>query len=201
VIKKVVKESSTNTLLHIETNNKKIVKLLFSQLNKEEDLGFLLTQHPYQIQALVAELRNKKQETFFLYKSFDENGPLEVEITNLLNEGINLENEIGSEIEINPETIISGAKLSKLTQATAYRIIRFLKMRKYSKRRQTKMNVEKIIQDVKQTLQITLEEKNLWNGIRNNDLNCTTKVFLWMAIHDAYMIGENWLRPSFALEY
>ena len=132
MIKKVVKESSTNTLLHIETNNKKIVKLLFSQLNKEEDLGFLLTQHPYQIQALVAELRNKKQETFFLYKSFDENGPLEVEITNLLNEGINLENEIGSEIEINPETIISGAKLSKLTQATAYRIIRSLKMRKYS---------------------------------------------------------------------
>jgi len=200
-IKKAVKESSTNTLLHIETNNKKIVKLLSSQMNKEEDLGFLLTQHPDQIQALVAELRNKKQETSFLYKSFVGNSPLEVEITNLLNEGIGLGNETGTEIEVNPETIISGAKLSKLTQATAYRIIRSLKMRKYSKRRQTKMNVERIIQDVKQTLQITLEEKNLWNGIRNNDLNRTTRVFLWMTIHDAYMIGENWLRPGFALEY
>ncbi len=48
----------------------------------------------------------------------------------MLNEAANLENETRSDFEVNPEIIVSGAKLSKLTQATAYRIIRSLKMKK-----------------------------------------------------------------------
>ena len=59
-IKRAVKETSTNTLLHIETNCKRVIKMLTSQLNKLEDQGFLLTQYPDHTQALVAELKSKK---------------------------------------------------------------------------------------------------------------------------------------------
>ena len=83
----------------------------------------------------------------------------------MLNEAANLENETRSDFEVNPEIIVSGAKLSRLTQATAYRIIRSLKMKKYLDRRQTTENISTIIQDIKQALQITLKEKDLWNGI------------------------------------
>jgi len=59
-IKIAVKETSTNVLLHIETDCKKVVKMLTSQLYKLENQNFLLTQYPNQTQALVAELRNKR---------------------------------------------------------------------------------------------------------------------------------------------
>ena len=59
-IKRAVKETSTNTLLHIETNCKRVTKMLTSQLHKLEDQGFLLTQYPDHTQALVAELKSKK---------------------------------------------------------------------------------------------------------------------------------------------
>ena len=59
-IKIAVKETSTNVLLHIETDCKKVVKMLTSQLYKLENQDFLLTQYPNQTQALVAELRNKR---------------------------------------------------------------------------------------------------------------------------------------------
>ncbi len=134
-IKIAVKETSTNVLLHIETDCKKVVKMLTSQLYKLENQGFLLTQYPNQTRALVAELKNKKQDTSFLYKPLDENNPFGAEIIKMLNEAANLENETRSDFEVNPEIIVSGAKLSKLTQATAYRIIRSLKMKKYLNRR------------------------------------------------------------------
>ncbi len=200
-IRKAVKEISTNTLLHIETNCKRVIKMLTSQLHKLEEQGFLLTQYPDHMQALVAELKSKKQETSFLYKSFNESTSLEAEAADLLNEGIDLESQIELNVEVNPEIIVSGAKLNELTQATAYKIIRSLKMNKYQKRRQTKANVAMIIQDVNQAVNITLREKDLWYGIRCHDLSRTTRVFLWMAMHDAYMIGTNWLRPGFAPEY
>jgi len=111
-----------------------------------------------------------------------------------------LESETDPNVEINPEIIVSGAKLSSLNQATAYKIIRSLKLKKYQKRRQTKANIAMIIQEVKQETKVTLEEKNLWNGIRHRDLSHTTSVFLWMAMHDAYMVGANWLQPGFAPE-
>ena len=197
-IKIAVQETSTNATLHIETDCKKVIKMLTSQLHKLEDQGFLLTQYPNQTRALVAVLKNKKQDTSFLYKFLGENNPIGEEIIKMLNEAANLENEIGSDLEVNPETTVSGAKLSELTQATAYKIIRSLKMKKYSNRRQTKAKIATTIRDTKQALQITLTEKDLWNGIRHNDLNRTTKVFL---LHDAYMIGDNWLKPGFAPEY
>jgi hypothetical protein len=136
-IYKVVKETSTNALLHIEINHKKVTKMLTSQLKKLEDQGFLLTKYPDQTRALVAELRHKKQDTSFLYKPFTENDPLEDELISLLNNSTNRENKIEANLEARPETTVSGAKLSKLTQATAYKIIRSLKLRQYTKRRQT----------------------------------------------------------------
>ena len=48
---------------------------------------------------------------------------------------------------------------------------------------------------------IKLSEKEIWRGIWQKDLSKTTQTFLWMAIHDAYMIGDNWLRPGYAAEY
>ncbi len=38
-----------------------------------------------------------------------------------------------------------------------------------------------------------------WN--KTPRLSRTTKMFLWMAMHDAFMIGPNWLRVGFAPEY
>ena len=200
-IYKVIKETSSNALLHIEINHKKVTKMLTSQLKKLEDQGFLLTKYPDQLQALVAELRCKKQDTSFLYKPLTEKDPLEDELISLLNNHTDRENEIEAIFETRPGTTISGAKLSKLTQATAYKIIRSLKLKQYMKRRQTQANVASTILDVKQTFNIKLTEENLWNGLRNNDLSRTTKVFLWMTMHDAYMVGTNWLRTSYSPEY
>ena len=97
--------------------------------------------------------------------------------------------------------MLTGAKLNTLSQATAYKMLRVLKMRKYVKRKKIKEMIKLTKENVHAHHGIKLSEKEIWRGIRQKDLSKTTRTFLWMAIHDAYMIGDNWLQPGYAAEY
>ncbi len=91
------------------------------------------------------------------------------EISNMHNEATNLGAETEPNLEINQRISVSGAKLNKLTQATAYKIIRSLRMKKYIRRRQTEENTARALRDTKLMLNINLDEKDLWHGIRHPD--------------------------------
>ena len=191
--------TAEQSILHIETDCKHIVEILTTKLPKLENQGFMLSEHTKQIRATVAELRGRHHKTTLLYLPRKEKEQeIIMEINILLQEASNLNDEIEEDLETNPNLLLTGAKLSSLNQATAYKILRALKMKDYSKRRQTQENLKVALQAPQL---ITLKEQNIWVAIRHPDLHRNARAFLWMTIHDAYMVGSNWLRPGFAPEY
>jgi len=45
-----------------------------------------------------------------------------------------------------------------------------------------------------------VDDRQVWKVIRHKDIQQNIWNFLWMASHDAYMVGLNWNRPGFLLE-
>ena len=61
--------------------------------------------------------------------------------------------------------------------------------------------IEKVCERAEEIHGKTLNEAKIWKGTRHRDLARTTRYFLWMTMHDAYMVGDKWLRPSFTAEF
>ena len=40
--------------------------------------------------------------------------------------------------------------------------------------------------------------KRIWFGTRHKDYQQEVKYFLWMAMHDAHMVGNNWLWDGYS---
>lgn len=49
--------------------------------------------------------------------------------------------------------------------------------------------IDHIKKSAHQTHNIVLQEREIWRGARRKDLARTTREFVWMTIHDAYMVA------------
>ncbi|KAH8826766.1 hypothetical protein DL96DRAFT_1464353, partial [Flagelloscypha sp. PMI_526] len=96
---------------------------------------------------------------------------------------------------------ISGIKLTKLTQALAYKEIRKRKMKKRLKRRErTLTNLDQARNTVYDWEEKLIKDETLWSALRNKDITKNAQYFLWMAMHDAYMISDKWQRQNMTPE-
>ncbi|KAK7455150.1 hypothetical protein VKT23_011021 [Stygiomarasmius scandens] len=110
-----------------------------------------------------------------------------------------LEKEKASPIHlvIPPTLQITGAKLSTMTQALAYKAIIQQKTTKDDmRRRRTTLNVMRVKESIKTKFGYIPTEAALWKSIRHKDFSRKTRYFLWMTTHDAYMTGTHWTRPN-----
>ncbi|KAF9262885.1 hypothetical protein L218DRAFT_821602, partial [Marasmius fiardii PR-910] len=94
----------------------------------------------------------------------------------------------------------TGAKLKSMTQSLAYKTIRAKKMKTYTGRRRTKLNIEQIQSSIEERFRVSLKESEIRKSLRHGDLTRECKYFLWMTAHDAYMVGSNWQRPNYKPE-
>ncbi|KZT66614.1 hypothetical protein DAEQUDRAFT_674711, partial [Daedalea quercina L-15889] len=99
-------------------------------------------------------------------------------------------------LEVQPSLHITGAKFSVVTQKLAYKGIRETKMRKYSPRPRAVDNLIRAIDNV----EVSPTEGQIWKSLSHNDFRREVRYFMWMAMHDAYMVGSNWLRPGYSEE-
>ena len=77
-----------------------------------------------------------------------------------------------------------------------------MKTKTYQKRRQTEINIERAKAEAKDTLKVEpTEVKQCKAIVRHRDISRNARYFFWMTLHDAYMIGTNWLRLGFAEEF
>ncbi|KAJ7711656.1 hypothetical protein B0H16DRAFT_1667730 [Mycena metata] len=85
---------------------------------------------------------------------------------------------------------MASAKLSTLTQATAYRGIKALKEK--VNRKVTDENVLSTQQAVKNLFKKTPTEKLIWKSIRSKDISRQVRNFMWKTLHGAHRIGKFW---------
>lgn len=98
------------------------------------------------------------------------------------------------EERIDPKMKQTGIELSKVTQSLAYKAIREQKMKKYTRRNRTNLNMAKAQASMKRSHKRNPTREEIWKGIRHKDFTREAQYFLMMIAHNGYMIGTNWER-------
>ncbi|KAJ6485452.1 hypothetical protein C8R47DRAFT_980195 [Mycena vitilis] len=97
--------------------------------------------------------------------------------------------------------LVPGAKLSSMTQSTAYKIIRQDKIdapdyQAALDRYATSRNIVYAQDAAMDSKGDTPSARQIWKGTRNKDISRSIRFFLWMLIHDGYKVGRYWTKIS-----
>ncbi|KAJ7573890.1 hypothetical protein C8J56DRAFT_1033463 [Mycena floridula] len=121
------------------------------------------------------------------------------EADKLAGQGARKVSEDEVDLEADARLRLTGAKLSTITQALAYKAIRFKKLnrttktfRKKIERRETTRNLETTCYAAEELSRSLPSDQKIWRVTRHQDLTRQTRYFHWMAMHNAYKIGEYW---------
>ncbi|KAF9039989.1 hypothetical protein BJ165DRAFT_1320504, partial [Panaeolus papilionaceus] len=98
--------------------------------------------------------------------------------------------------------LITGARLSEMTQATLYKgIMKFERKQKQLKHEKATMRRLDITRYAINSDQRALpNDKLIWGSLRNKDISIKIRAFMWSAMHDGQKIGDYWLNKQ-NLEY
>ncbi|KAJ7846786.1 hypothetical protein B0H13DRAFT_1646440, partial [Mycena leptocephala] len=181
-----VKQVSNDTKLHLEGGRRHILNAMSKNVAKWEDKGWVGVPNREPIKALLANLRERTATTTLAVVK----GSGSVDsATNLARDGSAKELCDIIDLRIQPDVQLSGAKLSTLTQATAYRAIK--ELRETVRRKPTDENI-RATQEAVKLLYKKPTAAAIWKSIRNQDISRQIKNFLWKTIHGAHRIGKFW---------
>ncbi|KIY44925.1 hypothetical protein FISHEDRAFT_6462, partial [Fistulina hepatica ATCC 64428] len=91
-----------------------------------------------------------------------------------------------------------GIKLETLTQALAYRAIKY---REKTKRPRTEMNLDRVSSAIETLTGRRPASEKIWRNLRNNDISKKCQELLYNAIHDIFFVGDKWLRDNMPIQY
>ncbi|KAF8902958.1 hypothetical protein CPB84DRAFT_1678379 [Gymnopilus junonius] len=166
-----------------------------------EDQGCVGLKDKQLFQATMAALRSRRKKVKVTHVVRAGNNNRRGHASTLANEGALKPEADVINVETDLHLKITGAKLNKMTQALAYKLIREKAMEKYMKRRQTEENIALIRTAAKESFGKLPSPSAIWKSIRQKDISRNIRYFLWMTIHNAYMVGRNWERPGFSPDF
>ncbi|EIN13957.1 hypothetical protein PUNSTDRAFT_59807 [Punctularia strigosozonata HHB-11173 SS5] len=182
--------------LDIETDSKYVIGETITYLKKREDSGYIAVANREIAKATVAALRMRPKNTSMKWIKGHNGHERNEGADRKAAEAVKKTTCDDVPLEIPPTLKVTGAKLSKMTQKLAYKAIRETKMKEYRVRERAARNIE-LVQDASKSIFNKLPSPaRIWKSIQNKDIARETRYFLWMAMHDAYMLGDKWLRPS-----
>ncbi|GLB44704.1 putative RNA-DNA hybrid ribonuclease activity [Lyophyllum shimeji] len=203
-LKVAVEDTPTDMELGIEMDSEYTKNQVTRHLKKNEDEGYIGVANADLIRTTVARLRQRKASTKMKW--------VKGHAGHTRNEGADKLAELATQLEplndpnmnIEPTLKVTGAKLTKVTQALAYKAIRarrLTKLRSKPPRSRTVENLQKVKHTIKSGFDLSPTDASVWKAIRNKDFSRQSRYWLWMSMHDAYMIGSHWLRPKYSQEY
>ncbi|KAJ3853369.1 hypothetical protein EV368DRAFT_39063, partial [Lentinula lateritia] len=135
-ILKAVEATPAEEPLKIELQAKETVELLTDQLPDIEDRGYIGISNKKILSKVANSLRKRRTQTFLRKAPPDDKAAKNqaLKAKNSAKIGSTLINRLVIEASPDPRLEQSGAKLSSMTQALAYKAIREQRMKKYSRR-------------------------------------------------------------------
>lgn len=170
----VTQTTETETPLQITTANKTLIKMLTVNLVDIEATGWKETKHATHLRRLVGALRARKAPTTLKLLSWRKtNHTITGGLTTLLATGLTLQqahNMDYNEEEENDPILLrsSGVKLTNLTQAMAYKIIR--NRIKMKEREPTCIMLERTRASMSEILNEEPVDPFIWQSIRTKSL-------------------------------
>ena len=167
---------------------------------RQENEGYILQRNAHLSKAVVAALRQRQGRTAFQWVKGHRGHPLNEAADALAGEAARKERPDQLDVSIPPAFALTGAKLTCITQKLAYRAIRAKREETLKKRARTETNLENITADLAEAFGVNLPHSAVWKSLKTRHFTQETSYFYWMTIHDAYMIGNHWLRPNMSEE-
>ncbi|KAK0493533.1 hypothetical protein EDD18DRAFT_1078253 [Armillaria luteobubalina] len=191
--KELATKANKRMSLYHEISSKYVIHQLTSSLKKNEDAGYIGIPNRELIQAMIANLRNRKQTTTMQWIKTTDGHQRNTTAKTLANDSARKNQDDHIDLDIDPKLQITGAALSKLTQKRAYQALREQKTQSLLWHAKTTSNINLAIEGAKASFGTKTNEQALWKSLRHRDIDRSTRYFLWMAMHDAYRIGGKWL--------
>ncbi|EJF64708.1 hypothetical protein DICSQDRAFT_52837, partial [Dichomitus squalens LYAD-421 SS1] len=99
------------------------------------------------------------------------------------------------------DLLLSGAKLKNMTQRLAYKAIMANKAKRLPPRPRTAHNLDMIRDGVEHACGAQVTDKAVWTSLTKKTIfTREIRRFMWMSIHQGYMIGNYWLRETMSDE-
>ncbi|KAL1739946.1 hypothetical protein HDZ31DRAFT_48483 [Schizophyllum fasciatum] len=158
-----------------------------------EDIGFIGKKNAVLAKAIIAAMRERRTNTKIRWVKGHSGHQRNEEADRLA--GVGARKIIPDEVDTSiPRHLrVTGAKLSCITQALAYRAIREKKLRKLDQRTASDRNIERIQASLKEVFGVEYTKGKIWKSIYKKVLLVESQNYMWMSIHNAYMIGKRWL--------
>ncbi|KAI9056414.1 hypothetical protein FKP32DRAFT_1585912 [Trametes sanguinea] len=171
-----------------------------SRRKKYEDEGFIRQKNGELTRAIIAASLARPAFTAFRWVK-GHNGDPANEAADML-AGLGAEKQLPDPIclDVPAELVLSGAKLSAMTQELAYKAIRQRKDKAVQPRARTAGRVTRILDDIEDDYGTQITEGQLWRSLKKASVTREARQWLWMVIHDGYMVGTHWLRPNMSAE-
>ncbi len=183
-----------------ETDSQTTMNALTKWKQSHEDSGYILQTNVRLTRTTIAHLRMRSAHTLFRWVKGHSGHPRNEEADTLAAIGSRKPDGDPLQLEIPAALMLTGAKLQTITQKLAYRAIRKRKDMRSKPRPRTAANMERITSGIQAIYGVQLKEETVWNSFRSRHVTRQVSQFMWMTVHDAYMIGTHWLRPNMSAE-
>ncbi len=179
-----------------ETDSRTTMDSLTKWIHNHEDTGYILQRNAELTRLTIARLRMRRAHTIFKWVK-GHNGHAGNEAADeLAAKGAGKLTGDGIDLEIPRAFMVSGAKLRSMTQRLAYRAIRSRRDEKTDPRPSAVSNMDRIASGIQAAFGVQLHDATIWASFKSKHVTRSAAQFLWMAVHNGYMIGSHWLRPN-----
>ncbi|KAH9890114.1 hypothetical protein C8Q73DRAFT_747783 [Cubamyces lactineus] len=165
-----------------------------------EDEGFIKQSNGELTKALIGALLKRPTFSAFTWVRGHNGHPGNEAADQLAGQAAAREIEDVLNLDVDEALRLTGAKLSAMTQELAYKAIRTIRTQKAEARTSTAQRVAQILSDIEDNFKVQIPEKMLWRSLKKPVVSREARQWIWMVIHDGYMIGDRWLRPNMSDE-
>ncbi len=192
--------SGRNTRLTQITDSQTTMDSVSKWRQRQEDMGYILQKNARLTRAVVAHLRMRKAHTCFKWtKGHD--GHEGNEAADKL-AAIGADKPVGDEVSLKvPAPFrLTGAKLQAMTQKLAYKAIRDRRNTQVKPRPRTVANMDRVLSGIQAGFGTQVHEAAFWRSLRSKHVSRQASQYMWMTMHDGYMLGTHWYRPNMSDE-
>ncbi|TFY54492.1 hypothetical protein EVJ58_g8829 [Rhodofomes roseus] len=168
--------------------------VLCKDLQRWEDSDWLGMSNKLALQDLINVLRQRCAPTSFRKARTNEDWAIIDNGRHLVKYLLDNNGIKTVSLTTDPTLHLSGARLSCLSQRTAYRLI--MQRRPIETRRSTALTVEAVLAKLNLTSENTITTNDLWRSLRNPDFRRPVSDFLWKSLHSAFRVGRFWAKIS-----
>ncbi len=195
-----VSRAATTTRAVQQTDSRTTMDSVTKWRQRHEDTGYITQKNADLTRTTIAELRMRRAHTLFQWVKGHSGHARNEAADRLAAVGAGKLTEDHVSLEIPRPFVLSGAKLQAITQKLAYWAIRAKKDQRTMPRPRAIANLDRITSGLEATCGTALHNDTIWLSLRTKHVTRQASQFIWMAIHDGYMIGTHWLRPKMSAE-